>query len=604
MQEKQSALQLLIRLWHHISPRRRAQFGLLLVLMLLTSFTEIVSIGAILPILGMLTQPEYFLKLPFAQLLVTELDLTDPSQLLLLLVFIFIAAILLAGFMRLILLWFSTRLSFAAGKDLSANIYRRTLYQSYEVHCARNSGEVINSILSKANDVTYSVIMPVLTMISSTLMLVIVITALLALNPTITISIFGGLGLIYGGIIYSTQKKLLINGQLIARESNNIIKTLQEGLGGIRDVLIDGSQDTYCQAYQNADAPLRRAQGNSMFISHSPRYGIEALGMILIVVVAYFVTQGSGGLANAIPFLGVLALSTQRLLPILQQAYTSWASIRINQASLQDTLDLLDQPLPINAFNLATKTLPFNCSISLKQLDFRYSQSTPYVLKQINLTITKGSRVGIIGTTGSGKSTLLDIIMGLLYPSSGALLIDDEIVTLANYRSWQAHIAHVPQTIFLADSTIENNIAFGVPKDQIDHERVKQAAEQAQISETIDKWPDKYRTRVGERGIRLSGGQRQRIGIARALYKKSDVIIFDEATSALDNETEQAVMQAIEGLSKDLTILIVAHRITTIKKCTQIVELQDGVIEKIGDYEQIINSKKVNYSVLDRPKKL
>ena len=180
--------------------------------------------------------------------------------------------------------------------------------------------------------------------------------------------------------------------------------------------------------------------------------------------------------------------------------------------------------------------------------------------------------------------------MGLLQPTEGVLLIDDAIVTLANHRAWQAHIAHVPQAIFLADSTIEENIAFGVPKDQIDHERVKLAAQQAQIAESIESWPKQYQTFVGERGIRLSGGQRQRIGIARALYKKADVIIFDEATSALDSETEQAVMQAIEGLSQDLTILIIAHRLTTLKNCTQIVELGEGGIKRTGRYQDIVSS--------------
>jgi ATP-binding cassette subfamily B protein len=205
------------------------------------------------------------------------------------------------------------------------------------------------------------------------------------------------------------------------------------------------------------------------------------------------------------------------------------------------------------------------------------------------LSIAKGSRVGFIGVTGSGKSTLLDIVMGLLEPTEGKIEIDGAPITMSNNRAWQAHIAHVPQSIFLADSTIEENIAFGVPQEEIDRMRVQQAARQAQIAETIEKWPKQYQTFVGERGIRLSGGQRQRIGTARALYKKADVIIFDEATSALDNETEQDVMQAIESLSKDLTLLIIAHRLTTLKNCTQIVELAGGGIRRIGSYQKVVN---------------
>jgi len=224
----------------------------------------------------------------------------------------------------------------------------------------------------------------------------------------------------------------------------------------------------------------------------------------------------------------------------------------------------------------------------LKQLSFRYSDHTPWVLRNLNFSIARGSRVGFVGTTGSGKSTLLDIVMGLLQPTDGTLSIDGVPVVTANHRGWQAHIAHVPQAIFLADTTIEENIAFGVPMEQIDHERVRDAARNAQIAEVIESWPQKYKTIVGERGIRLSGGQRQRIGIARALYKQADVIIFDEATSSLDNETELAVMQAIENLSTDLTILIIAHRLTTLKNCTQVIELGDGGIRRIGNYKDML----------------
>jgi len=593
MHPTQPIISLLRRLWHHIGPRRQKQFGLLLVLMLLASFAEILSIGAVLPFLGVLTAPERVFAHVAAQPIIKTLGLTAPEQLLLPLTIIFGAAVLGAGAMRLLLLWASTRLSFATGADLGISIYRRTLYQPYAVHCARNSSEVISGISGKANGVIYSIILPVLTLISASVMLITILIALLSVEPVIALVAFGGFGLIYAFIIRLTRKKLLTDSQCMARESVQVIKSLQEGLGGIRDVLIDGSQATYCQVYRNADLRLRRAQGNSAFISASPRYGMEALGMLLIAALAYSLAQQADGIAKAIPILGALALGAQRLLPVLQQAYGSWAGIQSGQAALQDTLNLLDQPLPSYADQPAAEPLSFKHTISLKQLAFRYSPQTPYVLEQINLTIAKGSRVGFIGTTGSGKSTLLDIVMGLLQPTDGTLEIDGQAVTTSNNRAWQAHIAHVPQAIFLADSAIEENIAFGVPPNQIDHERVRQAAQQAQIADIIETWPKQYQTFVGERGIRLSGGQRQRIGIARALYKQADVIIFDEATSALDNETEQAVMQAIEGLNEDLTILIIAHRLTTLKNCTQIVELSECGIKRTGSYQDIVNQSTV-----------
>jgi len=556
--------------------------------MLLASFAEILSIGAVLPFLGVLTAPERVFEHAAAQPIIQALGLTAPAQLLLPLTIAFGVAALVAGAMRLLLLWASTRLTFATGADLSISIYRRTLYQLYAVHCTRNSSEVINGISNKTGGVIH-IITQVLTLISSGAMLIAILVALLSVDPLIALAAFGGFSLIYAFIMTLTSKQLRINSKFIASESTNVIKSMQEGLGGIRDVLIDGSQGVYCQIYRNADRPLRRAQGSSAFIGSSPRYAMEALGMILIAALAYSLAQQPDGIARAIPVLGALALGAQRLLPVFQQAYGAWSLVWGGHASLQDALELLDQQLPDYADQLCAQPLSFNHNISLKELGFRFDPQTPYVLEKLNLTIAKGSRVGFVGTTGAGKSTLLDIVMGLLQPTDGSLEIDGETVSPGSHRAWQAHIAHVPQAIFLADRTVEENIAFGVPKDQIDPQRVRKAAQQAQIADSIESWPKQYQTFVGERGIRLSGGQRQRIGIARALYKQANVIILDEATSALDNATEQDVMQAIGGLGKDFTLLIIAHRLTTLKDCAQIVELGEGGIKRVGSYQDIVN---------------
>jgi ATP-binding cassette subfamily B protein len=299
-----------------------------------------------------------------------------------------------------------------------------------------------------------------------------------------------------------------------------------------------------------------------------------------------------GGLSTAIPVIGMLALAAQRMLPLLQQAFASWSNIRAGKSVLNDVVDFLNQPLPSNADKPEPKSLAFHHNITFDGVGFRYGQNLPWVLHDLNLTIPKRSRIGFIGTTGSGKSTLLDIVMGLLSPSHGRLKIDGFEINAFNCRAWQKHIAHVPQSIFLADASIAENIAFGIPADQIDWDRVRQAAEKAQIADTIESWQEKYTTLVGERGVRLSGGQRQRIGIARALYKNADVIVFDEATSALDGETEQAVMESMKNLGDDLTVLIVAHRVTTLRDCTQVVELSNGRVKRIGSYEEIIQTLK------------
>ena len=561
--------------------------------MFAASFAEILSIGAVLPFLAVLTNPDRIFQLPVVRPLINFLGFSSPDQLLLPLTIVFAFAALISGAMRLLLLWASTRISFAIGADLSINIYRRTLYQPYAVQASRNSSEIISGISVKASSVIGYIITPSLTLISSAIMLVVILLALISIDPAIALAAFGGFGLIYAVIIKLTKGRMLINSQSISRDSNQLIKSLQEGLGGIRDVLIDGCQAVYCQIYRNADLPLRKAQGNSNFISASPRFGIEALGMMLIAMLAYALARQPDGIAKTIPVLGALALGAQRLLPVLQGGYASWSSIQSGQISLKDTLELLDQPLPEYVDQPPATPIQFQQQINLNQLSFRYTPQTPWILNNLDLTIQKGSRIGFIGLTGSGKSTLLDIVMGLLQPNEGTLEIDSEEITTHNTRNWQAHIAHVPQAIFLADSTIQENIAFGVPINKIDNALVKQAAEQAQIADIIETWPKKYQTFVGERGIRLSGGQRQRIGIARALYKQADVIIFDEATSALDNKTEQAVMQSIETLGKDLTVLIIAHRLTTLQNCDQIVELANSGIKRIGTYKEIVGEERI-----------
>lgn len=588
--DTQTLSQLLRRLWKHVSPRRRIQLAILFALMFVASFAEVLSIGSVLPFLSVLTAPEKVFGSHLVQPIIRLLGLTEPSQLLLLLTIVFAAGALFSGAMRLILLWAQTRLSHAIGTDLSISIYRRTLYQPYSIHISRNSSEVIAGISNKANSVVGSTILPLLTILNSGLMLISILATLLTIEPIIAISSIVGFGSIYVIVILITRKALARDSQLISRDQNQVVKALQEGLGGIRDVLIDGTQATYCNIYRNADMPLRRAQANIAIIGGSPRYGIEALGMVLIATLAYFLANRSAGMAAAIPVLGALALGAQRMLPVLQQAYSSWASMRGGHVSLRDTLDLLDQPLPAYAGTLDDEPMLFLRSIELRGLYFHYAEQAPWVLQNMNLVIPKGTRIGFIGATGSGKSTLLDIIMGLLSPSAGSMAIDGVGVTEQNHRAWQAHIAHVPQAIFLSDATIAENIAFGIPREQIDLERVRKAAQKAQIAATIESWAKQYDTMVGERGVRLSGGQRQRIGIARALYKKADVIVFDEATSALDNETERAVMQAIENLGYELTVIIVAHRVTTLRNCTQVVELNQGNIARIGTYQQIIQN--------------
>jgi ABC-type multidrug transport system fused ATPase/permease subunit len=577
------------RLWAHVTPRRRLQFGMLLILSVVAALFELISVGAILPFLGVLTKPDHVFQHKLVRPLIDLLKLTEPLQLLLPITIGFAAAALIAGGVRFLTLWSQISLSHSVGADFSISMYRRTLYQPYSVHVARNSSEVIAAISVKASQVTRQTLFPIVSLFSSVLMILAILGMLLVVEPRVALLVFWGLGSLYGAVILLTRKKLDREGLRVSQEQSRVIKFLQEGLGGIRDVLIDGTQASYCAIYRNADLRLRRSMANIQIIGLGPRYGIEALGIALMAGFAYALTVRAEGLTNAIPILGLFALAAQRLLPALQQAFAAWSQIRGSQSNLGDALLILEQPLPTITDASAQKLITFNDAIELVDISFRYPcLSQANVIKNINLCIPKGQKIGFIGSTGCGKSTLLDIIMGLLNPTEGELLIDGIPIGETNRRAWQARIAHVPQAIFLSDSTIAENIAFGVPSGEIDYKMVRRAAEKAQIADTITTWDRQYETIVGERGIRLSGGQRQRIGIARALYKQASVIIFDEATSALDSDTEASVMEAIDGLGDDLTVLIVAHRITTLRNCNEVIELVAGQIKQRGTYDQIL----------------
>jgi ATP-binding cassette subfamily B protein len=555
--------------------------------MIIVSFAEVISIGAILPFLGVLTSPELVYQNAFMQPIIQTLELNSANQLILPLTIVFIAAALIAGVMRITLLNAINHFERVVGTDLNIDVYRNTLYQSYSDHLNRNSSYIVSLITKKTDVVIRGTFRATLTLVSSVLILIGIVSVLIMINVEVALGVLGGFGLIYWGITRYTRKRRAINSQLIANEHTKMIKVLQEGMGGIRDVLINASQQFYCSLFRNSDVHLRRAIADNDFIAFSPRFAIEALGMTLVAILAYYMSQSANRAEDIVPILGAMAMGAQRLLPALQAIYSSVSNIDSSRHSLQEVLDLLSQTLPTYAEQPPAIPMSFKKEIKLNNLSFRYGENIPMVLNRINLTLTKGKSIGFIGVTGSGKSTLLDIIMGLLSPAKGILLVDGVAVTMNNIRNWQANIAHVSQEVYLSDSTIEENIAFGQHKNNIDFNLVKQSAKRACIAELIESWPEQYKTVIGERGVRLSGGQVQRIGIARALYRQASILVFDEATSALDSKTEKLVMDSIKDLGKNITVLIIAHRVATLKDCDQVVELGDSKIIRIGSYNDL-----------------
>ena len=569
---------LLIRLWGHIRPRRRFQFVLLMCLMLLSTFAEVVSVGAVIPFLAALSNPEKVFSYPIVKNLVGFISVQSADGLLFPLCIFFVAVAVIAGLLRIFLIWVSSRLTSACGSELSVDVYVRTLHQPYSRHVLMNSSDVISGI-GNVNGVVFGVVLPLLSMFSSSALLVVLMTTLILINPIAATASILCFGSSYLCIAWFARKRLLKNSRCIAFEQTRAIQIMQESLGGIRDVQLDGSQDFYGNIYREIDLPLRRAQADNNFIGLSPKFVMDTMAMILIAILTYWMSTTSGGLIDSLPILGALAIGAQRLLPAIQQSYATWTSIVGNTKQLNSVLEMLDQKIP----NSLQEILPLNfCDgIEIVNLNFKYQKNGPWVIRDMNLKIPKGCRVGIVGSTGSGKSTLIDLIMGLLFPTSGKIFVDGIELNGKYLSSWQRNIAHVPQNIFLTDSSFYENIAFGIPPNLIDIHKIKQAAEQADIANLIEDTEDGYNTQVGERGIRLSGGQRQRIAIARALYKQASVLVLDEATSALDTSTEVDVMSAINAIDRKFTVLMIAHRTTTLRGCDMIVEIRNGRLVKI-----------------------
>jgi ABC-type multidrug transport system fused ATPase/permease subunit len=558
--------------------------------MLVGAVAQLLTLGALLPFIAVLSDPARVASYPIVYDLFTMFGWSDASDIVIPVTMLFGVVTVVSGLILLYLAWMSQRFVFELGHDLSVGVFRRTLYQPYLYHVSKNSSDQIAAV-NKVDAVVTGVLMQLMRLVTAAVISVFIIAALVVVDPVISVIAGVGFGVIYLVITQMTRRRVRRNSQVWSDMQTSRIRALQEGLGGIRDVILDHTQPTFINRYATYDERLRQTQANNQFVGQAPRYIIEICALVLIAVLAVAVSNRPGGLDAALPVLGVFALGTIRLLPMLQQLYSGWTVMTGYRHALVDVVDILDLPLAAE-FQSDAKAVPlaFEREIRLHNVSFRYVDDRPLVLKEVFVSIPKGSRVGIIGKTGSGKSTIMDLVMGLMAPTSGEIRVDDTVLSGDAVRGWHAQIAHVPQAIYLADTTVAGNIAFGVADSEVDMNRVRQAARQAELAEFIESQPEQYDTIVGERGIRLSGGQRQRIGIARALYKQAGVLVFDEATSALDNETEAAVMESIEKLDRDLTLLIIAHRLTTVAGCDQVIKLEQGEVAGQGSYDEIVGS--------------
>lgn len=579
--------------------RRQRHVLLLMFAMIGGGFLEFASIGAIVPFLGVLLSPERALDYDLFRRVVNLLGISGRDGTVILVTALFLGIIVFSALARGFLLWLNVRISHAIGGDFEREVYRRTLYQPYEVHTQQNLSTVIAGV-GKAGSIT-STILAFLSILQGLVIILFIGSAIFIVDFRISISTFVTVGVIYLGTMKFSRSLLRRNGEIVASNANVRLKWIQESLGGIRDILLEGRQEQYCQYFAQKTYQVKRAAGSNRLIGQSPRLVIEPIGIVIIGIVSCVIAL-TGDLAAEIPTLGAIAFAAQRLLPTAQQVYGGWSSITGSLALIRDVFDIINQPIRDEFLQDDVEPLAFHEELRLNQLNFEYDATKERVLRDITLSIKKGSCVGIAGRTGCGKSTLLDLMLGLLTPANGEITLDGQQMSGHIRQRWQRTVAHVPQDVFLTDATIAENIAFGVTPKNVDMDRVRVAANRAQLGDMIAKLPKGLNTVVGERGQQLSGGQRQRVGIARALYRHAAVMVFDEATSALDVHTERAVIDEITNSGEDTTLIIVTHRLPTLEHCNLVYVLDNGRVVKSGNYQEVIRSKYLSQDERDRLK--
>ena len=573
-------------LYRSLSPGRRRDLLVTAAAMLLGTLAELLTIGSLLTFLQILSQPES----AGAALGVTWLQASggtnESKDVVVVATILLVGAAIFSGAARLFILWTTQRSVQRLGHELAVGIFSRMLRQPYSFYVSRNPSELFSSV-EKVQSITFGALLPLVQGSVASVIALAIIAMLFAIDPGTALAAALSIGLLYAVVSVTSSRRLKRNGAIISQAATARMKAIQEGLGGIRDILLGHSQPRFEEHYRRVDSRYREAQSLNMFIAAAPRFVVEAAGIIVIGLLALYLSFQPGGLVAALPTLGALALGAQRLLPLLQQAYSGWSNFAGNAALLGDVIELVQAPVSDEDAGLVTDDLPFREEIVFDRVTLSY-EGRPDALAGISFRIPKGARVGIMGPSGSGKSSLLDVLMALLEPSSGEVRIDGKPLTNNNRAAWQRHVAHVPQSVYLPDSSIAECIAFGEPGLGLDQPRIEKAARQAQLHDFIQSLPLGYATEVGERGVRLSGGQRQRIAIARALYKQASLLIFDEATGALDQQTEMDVMESIECLGREMTVLVVSHRLSALRACEPIVLIEAGKVSGIRSYRELL----------------
>jgi len=576
-----------------LTPYERKRLWLLLIMITVIAIFDLIGIASILPFIAVLNNPSVIETNSLLNTIYQHssiLGVENVEQFTFVLGFSVFVLLIFSLSLKAIITYVQTRFIQMREYSISRRLAEGYLYQPYSWFLSQHSADIGKNILSEVSQIIGGGIRPLIELIAKCIVAISIITLLVIVDPKLALIVGLSLGGAYLVVFFTVSKYLKRNGKLRLKNNELRFKTIVEAFGAAKEIKFKGLEETYVSIFSNSSRIFANTQASAQVISQLPRLILEAIAFGGILLIILYIISKTGSFDNSLPIVSLYVFAGYRLMPALQSIYSSFVSLSFIGPSVDKVYEDYKNLKPLIKIK-DKKIIKLDNSISLNGVHYHYPNQSKVALKNINLKIPAKSVIGLVGATGSGKTTVVDVILGLLEPQKGTLEVDGKLITKNNCRFWQRSIGYVPQFIYLSDASVTANIAFGEETKNIKQDAVEKSAKIANLHNfVLEELNEQYQTTIGERGVRLSGGQRQRIGIARALYNNPQILILDEATSALDNLTEKLVMDSIKNFSKDLTIIIIAHRLDTVKNCDKIYLLEKGEIKKEGSFEELINS--------------
>jgi ABC-type multidrug transport system fused ATPase/permease subunit len=596
-------MKLFLRQIYEILGRKERRSGaLLLVFIFCNSFLDAIGIASLMPFMAVLSNPNLIYEnthLRFVYGILSEAGYGNERDFLILLGLLVFILLLLTAIMKIFTMYLQVRYAFFRERDIGSRLLESFLRQGYASYLKEKSSDLEQSILSEVNQLVSQVLLPTLNLIAQLLLTIFIFTILMVVDIDIAMTVFLTLSGIYISLYFSVRLFLTRIGRSRITSDKQRYKVVSETFSAFKIIKLAQNEDSYLRRFRQAATLFASNQAAAQSISVIPRYFVELIAFGGLITIILYILSTGGDVVSTLPIITLYAMAGYRLMPALQQIYMAISTIRYSRDALHKVHKNLNMIRIENEIEVKAFQPIFNKYISLESVSFCYSNSDKPAVTNIDFTIQANTTVGLVGVTGSGKSTVMDILLGLLVPTDGTLRIDGAEISGSRLSDWRNIVGHVPQDIFLIDGTIAENIAFGEEGSAINYDQVFKVAKIANVHDfVLTKTQNGYETEVGERGVRLSGGQLQRIGIARALYREPRVLILDEATSALDNATEKSVMDSLRNINNDLTIIMVAHRLSTVKHCNNIFVFSDGHLVDQGDYSYLKRSSSAFRSLI------